>query len=81
MKRLHMDCLMAWYRDPKRKPLILDGARQVGKTWLVKEFGRMTFAKTAYINLMDNERMASLFAWPLCSHQIFLPSASSPRCL
>ncbi len=75
MKRLHMDCLMAWYRDPKRKPLILDGARQVGKTWLVKEFGRMTFAKTAYINLMDNERMASLFASDI-SPQRLIPALS-----
>lgn len=62
MKRCHMNKLLEWYRSPYRKPLILDGARQVGKTWIAKEFGQTTFAKTAYINFMDNERMADLFA-------------------
>lgn len=75
MNRLHMDQLIAWYRDPNRKPLILDGARQVGKTWLVKEFGRVAFSKTAYINLMDNERMASLFASDI-SPQRLIPALS-----
>lgn len=75
MKRLHMEQLFAWYRDPNRKPLVLDGARQVGKTWLVKEFGRVACAKTAYINLMDNERMAALFASDI-SPQRLIPALS-----
>ncbi len=40
MKRLMMERLAAWKESPYRKPLILKGVRQVGKTWLLKEFGR-----------------------------------------
>lgn len=40
MERFLMDELVAWKDGPRRKPLILNGARQVGKTWLLKEFGR-----------------------------------------
>lgn len=61
MERLHMTKLEKWLADPRRKPLVLEGARQVGKTWLVKEFGRTHFQKTAYISLMDNDRMEALF--------------------
>ena len=41
MEREAMNQLLAWKDDPDRKPLILKGARQVGKTWLMKEFGKM----------------------------------------
>ena len=40
MKRLAIETLKAWKNSPRRKPLLLDGARQTGKTWLLKEFGR-----------------------------------------
>ena len=40
MKRNAIDKLIQWKSDPERKPLILRGARQVGKTWLMKEFGK-----------------------------------------
>ena len=53
--------LEEWQASSRRKPLVLEGARQVGKTWLVKEFGRTHFAKTAYISLMDNDRMKAVF--------------------
>ena len=43
MDRFLMDELVAWKDSPRRKPLILNGARQVGKTWLLKEFGRRCF--------------------------------------
>ena len=47
--------------DPDRKPLILNGARQVGKTWILKEFGEKCYNKVAYINMDKNPRMQTLF--------------------
>lgn len=61
MIRYAMDQLIKWKDRPGRKPLVLFGARQVGKTWLMKEFGRQQFAKTAYINFDNNPRMTELF--------------------
>lgn len=61
MLRHAMNDLVKWKNRPDRKPLLLRGARQVGKTWLMREFGRLHFGKVAYINFDDNERMAALF--------------------
>lgn len=61
MKRYLMDHLVAWRAKENRKPLILQGARQVGKTWIMKEFGRLYFKNTVYISFYNNSRMASLF--------------------
>ena len=61
MKRYAMKNLIEWKTAKKRKPLIIRGARQVGKTWLMKEFGNMYFENTAYINFDNNKRMEILF--------------------
>jgi predicted AAA+ superfamily ATPase len=61
MKRNAMEQLLVWKNKPGRKPLVIRGARQVGKTWLMKEFGRTCFAKTAYVNFDNNRAMRSLF--------------------
>ena len=61
MDRFLMDELVAWKGSPRRKPLILNGARQVGKTWLLKEFGRRCFDNVAYVNLDDNPGMREQF--------------------
>ena len=53
--------LKKWKESPNRKPLIIRGARQVGKTWLMKEFGEKYYDKCAYINFDDNSRMNKLF--------------------
>lgn len=53
--------LAKWKESTNRKPLIIRGARQVGKTWLMKEFGKKYYEKSAYINFDDNERMKKLF--------------------
>lgn len=53
--------LEAWKCAPDRKPLILRGARQVGKTWLMKEFGRLYYKKCAYVSMDENERMTEVF--------------------
>ncbi len=61
MDRTLMRKLIEWKDNPRRKPLILNGARQVGKTWLLKEFGRTQFANVVYINLDQNARMQEQF--------------------
>lgn len=61
MKRFAMEKLISWKQKENRKPLILKGARQVGKTWLMKEFGRQHFEKCAYVNLDNNQRMRDVF--------------------
>ena len=61
MDRYKMEDLKKWKNSTNRKPLIIRGARQVGKTWLMQEFGRKYYEKYAYINFDDNTRMNSLF--------------------
>ena len=61
MKRYAMQQLVDWKNKPNRKPLILKGARQVGKTWLMKEFGRQHFSKVAYVTFYNNQRMKRVF--------------------
>lgn len=61
MKRLIIDDLQAWKDDPKHKPLILLGARQVGKTYILKEFGRTEFENMVYINCHNNAFAVTLF--------------------
>ena len=61
MIRYAMEQLLEWKNRPNRKPLILKGARQVGKTWLMKEFGRLHFKKVAYVSFYNNLRMKQVF--------------------
>ncbi|MCL2653562.1 MAG: ATP-binding protein [Propionibacteriaceae bacterium] len=62
MYRDVIDALKTWKASPGRKPLVLRGARQVGKTWALKEFGRTSFDSTAYVDCYNNEQLAALFA-------------------
>lgn len=62
MYRYKIEELKKWKEKKDRKPLILRGARQVGKTWLMKEFGEKYYEKCAYINFDDNSRMVQLFS-------------------
>ncbi|MCL2828202.1 MAG: ATP-binding protein [Oscillospiraceae bacterium] len=61
MKRYAMSELIAWKNRSDQMPLIIRGARQVGKTWLMKEFGQNEFQTVAYVNFDNNERMEALF--------------------
>ena len=61
MYREKIEDLKKWKESSNRKPLIIRGARQVGKTWLMKEFGEKFYEKCAYINFDDNVRMEKLF--------------------
>ena len=62
MYRYAMENLREWKNRKNRKPLIIEGARQVGKTWLMKEFGRQEYTNTVYINFDSNSRMTELFS-------------------
>lgn len=61
MKRTAIQQLYEWKNQKKRKPLIMRGARQVGKTWMMREFGKEAFAETIYINFENEPRFKSLF--------------------
>ena len=61
MKRNAMQDLLHWKADEERKPLVLKGARQVGKTWLMKEFGRVAYAGYVYFNFDEEDALKSIF--------------------
>ncbi len=61
MYRNKLEALNIWKSSDSRKPLIIRGARQVGKTWLMKEFGKTSFKKFLYINFEDTPSLQSLF--------------------
>ena len=72
MYRIAMEKLLKWKERKHRKPLIIEGARQVGKTWLMKEFGRQAYEDTVYINFDSNSRMAELFASDLDTERLIM---------
>ena len=61
MKRKAIEELYRWKARTDRKPLIVQGARQVGKTWLMKEFAKEAYQKCAYVNFEDNDMLRQLF--------------------
>lgn len=61
MRRKLYNSLLLWKNDPDRKPLVLEGARQVGKTWLLKEFGKNEFDNLVYVNFHDDLEAQKLF--------------------
>ena len=62
MERSIYSSLKKWKESPTRKPLILQGARQVGKTYILKEFGAREYSEVVYINCDDNNDMQNMFA-------------------
>lgn len=70
MKRKLYNSLINWKNDPSRKPLVLEGARQVGKTWLLKEFGKNEYDNLVYINCADEPFAKSLFVSDLIPNRI-----------
>lgn len=72
MYRIALEKLLTWKQSKRRKPLIIEGARQVGKTWLMKEFGKQAYADTVYINFDSNSRMAELFASDLDTDRLIM---------
>ena len=72
MYRTAIEKLYQWKDSKRRKPLIIEGARQVGKTWLMKEFGRRAYKDTVYINFDSNSRMSELFALDLDPNRLIM---------
>ena len=72
MYRIALEKLYKWKKNKRRKPLIIEGARQVGKTWLMKEFGSQAYTDTVYINFDSNARMAELFSSDLNTERLIM---------
>lgn len=72
MYRTAIEKLNKWKISKRRKPLIIEGARQVGKTWLMNEFGRLSYTDTVYINFDSNSRMSQLFSSDLDVNRLIM---------
>ena len=72
MKRQAMRDLIKWKNRVGHKPLIIQGARQVGKTWIMEEFARTQYENVAYIWFEKNERMAALFSGDMNTERLLL---------
>ena len=72
MYRYAIENLDKWKNSKNRKPLIIEGARQVGKTWIMKEFGKKSYNNTVYINFDSNVQMAELFSIDLNVERIIM---------
>ena len=72
MYRSAIEKLKEWKKSYFRKPMIIEGARQVGKTWLMKEFGKECYKKTVYINFDSNKQMKDLFSSDLSIERIIM---------
>lgn len=72
MYRFAIENLYKWKKSKYRKPLIIKGARQVGKTWLMKEFGQIAYYDTVYVNFDSNSKMSELFSADLNPERIIM---------
>ena len=70
MKRFIEERLLKWKTNPKRKPLIIDGARQIGKTYSMLDFGKTHYPNTAYFNFDGNKPLKAIFAEDLQPERI-----------
>lgn len=61
MQRTAIEKLKEWKATKDHKPLIIEGARQVGKTWLMKEFGRQCYKQVVYLHFDNNPKLADIF--------------------
>lgn len=79
MNRNALQELARWKTAPHRKPLLVQGARQVGKTWLMKEFGRREFSSVAYINFMETQAAHALFEGDLSPETLLMQLSALAR--
>ena len=61
MERFLSEKLIRWKDSTRRKPLLIHGVRHAGKTWLMKEFGRTAYKKTAYVSFISSPQMKGAF--------------------
>jgi predicted AAA+ superfamily ATPase len=81
MKRKVLEQFINWKNNPKRMPLVVNGARQVGKTYIIKEFGKLHFSNVVYVNLETNLAVNSYFETDITPLRIiqFLETATNTR--
>ena len=72
MERLMNAQLNQWRQNPNRKPLVLKGVRQCGKTWLLTEFGEQNYSDVAVFNFEENPSLCSIFEQDLDVKRILL---------
>lgn len=70
MKRNALQALIKWKASEERKPMVLKGARQVGKTWLMKEFGQSCYENYVFYNFNEEESLKSIFEINKNPHRI-----------
>jgi len=70
MQRKIIKSLLEWKNSPDRKPLLLKGARQTGKTWMMKEFGKTAYGNTVYIDFFNNQQARNIFEGDLKPRRI-----------
>ena len=70
MHRLILEQLSKWKQKEKKKPLLIYGARQVGKSWIMEEFGRTQFKDFIHLNFERNERICAREAWRFITKNI-----------
>lgn len=70
IERFILKDLIAWKSSSYRKPLILRGVRQCGKTWILQEFGRQHFENTAYFNFERQNRLGEVFSGELRNYGV-----------
>ena len=71
MERTSIKELVKWKDSSRRKPLVREGARQVGKTWLVKEFARQNYKQLAYVNFENMKVLQNVFIQDFDIDRIF----------
>lgn len=71
MERTSIKELVKWKDSSRRKPLVIEGARQVGKTWLVKEFARQNYKQLAYVNFENMKVLQNVFIQDFDIDRIF----------
>lgn len=79
MKRYAIDELVKWKNSNRRKPLVIEGARQVGKTWLVKEFASLYYDDIAYVNFEALKYLRGLFATDFDTERIMEAISAATR--
>lgn len=79
MKRYAIDELVKWKNSNRRKPLVIEGARQVGKTWLVKEFASLYYDDIAYVNFESLKYLRGLFAADFDTNRILEAISAATR--
>ena len=71
MKRSFWNTLTTWKESPQRKPLLVQGARQVGKTWILKRFGEVQFENCILLDFAENKELNGFFTPNLKPERIF----------